>query len=420
MRARARWLDHVESDVDRTHRASARRDRRRRRRRPRSRPGPPRSGRDAGERHRHRAGARVHAASAGPRTALHAAGRPSQLDLERFMSEHGGRFRRTAVLGVDAEQRTLSCTTGPDERYDTLVIAVGASARPAYEHALTFGADFLACDELLADLAHGGPHSVAFVVPEGCTWPLPLYELALMTADEARLTNADEIRVHLVTPERSGARPLRRTRERRRHRVAAGSARRACIAASTRTSIAAGTSGIGPEGTLAVDRVVALAHLDGPRLAGLPADAHGFIPVDEYGRVTGVDAVYAAGDATDHPIKHGGLASPAGRRGRCPCRSRRRRAGRGRPLRPGAPRAAAHPGFARHDPALWWPPAKVSGRYLAPYLEAHGLVAPSAAPERTGRRNRRPAATELVRAVRRTPRVAAGSPGCGRIAGPAG
>ena len=101
------------------------------------------------------------------------------------MTEHGGRFRRTAVLSVDAEQRTLSCTTGPDEPYDTLVIAVGASARPAYEHALTFGADFPACDELLADLAHEGTQSVAFVVPKGCTWPLPLYELALTTADEA-------------------------------------------------------------------------------------------------------------------------------------------------------------------------------------------------------------------------------------------
>ena len=34
--------------------------------------------------------------------------------------------------------------------------------------------------------------SVAFVVPEGCTWPLPLYELALTTADQARGTSSDE------------------------------------------------------------------------------------------------------------------------------------------------------------------------------------------------------------------------------------
>src|SRR6478672_7039219 len=97
-----------------------------------------------------------------------AGGQVKHLDLERFMTKHGGRFRRTAVVGVDVERRTLSCTTGPEERYDALVIAVGASARPAFDHAVTFGADFLACDELLAGLEHERTQSVAFVVPEGC------------------------------------------------------------------------------------------------------------------------------------------------------------------------------------------------------------------------------------------------------------
>jgi len=32
-------------------------------------------------------------------------------------------------------------------------------------------------------------------------------------------------------------------------------------------------------------------------------------------------------------------------------------------------------GLRATRPALWNPPARVSGRYLAPYLEAHGLVA---------------------------------------------
>ena len=42
-------------------------------------------------------------------------GHTAELDLAHFMTAHGGRFRRTAVLSVDAEQRTLSCTTGPGE-----------------------------------------------------------------------------------------------------------------------------------------------------------------------------------------------------------------------------------------------------------------------------------------------------------------
>jgi sulfide:quinone oxidoreductase len=135
-----------------------------------------------------------------------------------------------------------------------------------------------------------------------------------------------------------------------------------------------GRVGIGPEGTLAVDRVVALAQLAGPSLAGLPADAHGFIPVDEYGRVTGVDAVYAAGDVTDHPIKHGGLASQ-----QADAVAAHVAAIAGAPVgaHPYSPvlRGRLLTGLRGARRALWQPPAKVSGRYLAPYLEEHGLVA---------------------------------------------
>jgi sulfide:quinone oxidoreductase len=303
-----------------------------------------------------------------------AGGQAAELDLERFMAEHGGRFRRTAVLGVNAERRTLSCTTGPDEPYDTLVVAVGASARPAYEHALTFGADFPACDELLAELAHRGPLSVAFVVPKGCTWPVPLYELAVMTADEARLPNSGELRVHLVTPERRaldlfGARASTAVAELLR-------AARVGLHCGIDADVdPGGRVGLGPEETLTVDRVVALAHLVGPSLAGLPADAHGFIPVDEYGRVTGVDAVYAAGDVTNHPIKHGGLASQQADAVAAHIASRAGAPVEAVPYTP-VLRGRLLTELRATRPALWHPPAMVSGRYLAPYLGAHGLVAP--------------------------------------------
>ena len=59
---------------------------------------------------------------------------------------------------------------------------------------------------------------------------------------------------------------------------------------------------------LDVDRVVTLPTLSGPAIHGLPHDAAGFLPVDPHGRVKGVTAVYAAGDATDFEIKQGGLA----------------------------------------------------------------------------------------------------------------
>jgi sulfide:quinone oxidoreductase len=59
---------------------------------------------------------------------------------------------------------------------------------------------------------------------------------------------------------------------------------------------------------LEVDRIVTLPVMSGPAITGLPHDADGFLPVDRHGRVIGAPRVYAAGDATDFAIKHGGLA----------------------------------------------------------------------------------------------------------------
>ena len=57
------------------------------------------------------------------------------------------------------------------------------------------------------------------------------------------------------------------------------------------------------------DVVVALPDLVGPRISGLPHDDDEFLPVDEHGRVFGCTDVFAAGDATAYPVKHGGLAA---------------------------------------------------------------------------------------------------------------
>ena len=53
---------------------------------------------------------------------------------------------------------------------------------------------------------------------------------------------------------------------------------------------------------------MALPELVGPRIAGLPADDDGYLRSTSRPRV-GCHDVYAAGDATAFPIKHGGLAA---------------------------------------------------------------------------------------------------------------
>ena len=55
--------------------------------------------------------------------------------------------------------------------------------------------------------------------------------------------------------------------------------------------------------------VVALPLIEGPGVAGLPCDEHGFIPIDDHARVPDTQDVYAAGDGTTFPIKQGGIAT---------------------------------------------------------------------------------------------------------------
>ncbi len=60
---------------------------------------------------------------------------------------------------------------------------------------------------------------------------------------------------------------------------------------------------------LEVDRAGGLPQLSGPATPGLPKnEADGFIPIDPYCRVRGVDAVWGGG-CESFAIKHGGIAA---------------------------------------------------------------------------------------------------------------
>jgi sulfide:quinone oxidoreductase len=142
------------------------------------------------------------------------------------------------------------------------------------------------------------------------------------------------------------------------------------------------------------DRTVVLPAIQGPWIQGVAHDDHGFIPVDGHGRVAGAPGILAAGDATTFPIKQGGLATQqadvaattvAADLGAVDTPSPFRPVLRGLLLTGGAPlylraqlTAAGQPERTSHarrslrgevsTRALWWPPGKVAGRYLAPYL----------------------------------------------------
>ena len=138
---------------------------------------------------------------------------------------------------------------------------------------------------------------------------------------------------------------------------------------------------------LQVDRVIALPELYGPSIRGIPLAEHGFIRVNSYGQVPDVGPIYAAGDATDFAVKHGGIASQ-----QADTAAQSIAALAGAPVTPepfdpvihgmlltdGKPvyltaRISGGQGFSAEitDTPTWSPPAKIAAKYLAPYLDTH-------------------------------------------------
>jgi sulfide:quinone oxidoreductase len=314
---------------------------------------------------------------AAPFSRGHAARHP----LSTAAQNTGTELVRARVTAVEPGERQVVLDDGDRLFYDALLVAVGADSEPSLRHALTWTPenDHELFGGLLRDLEEGYTNSVGFIVPPVVAWPLPGYELALMTAWEARGMGAD-VRVTIYAPEdaplalfgaaASGA--LRTELEEVGVRVVTS----AHVEDAERGLVVGGRP-------LESQRAVALPRAVGPALPGLPADDSGFIPADRHGKVTGVDGVWTAGDAMAFPVKQGGLAAQqadaaaeaiAAAAGADvepqPFRPVLRGVlltGRGRQwMRLGA---GEHEGeAARH--ALWWPPTKVAGRYLSPYLGA--------------------------------------------------
>lgn len=236
-------------------------------------------------------------------------GRMARLDLAALTAGHGATLRRDALAAVDVAARRATAASGARLGYDALVVAVGARPRWAVAGAARFAGtgDEREVRDVLGAVADGRARRVAIAVPAGFTWPLPAYELALLTAQHAEVRGLPPLAVALVTPEPA---PLA---------VLGG------VAAEVRALLdAAGVElvcGHAPDAVVdgglrchdgllvAADRVVAIPSLRGPAIEGLPADALGFLPTDPVGRVVGAPGVYGAGDAVASPVKQGALAA---------------------------------------------------------------------------------------------------------------
>jgi sulfide:quinone oxidoreductase len=314
-----------------------------------------------------------------------ALGAAQHFDLSELAAGAGATFSLGTLVAVDAPRRVAHTAPGGEVPYDVLLVACGAVPIPVIEGALTFRgpADTDGISRLLDELSVGKVRRVAFVVPRGAVWSLPAYELALMTAAYVAARGLRDIRVALVTPENE---PLQLFGHLATEAVGALLDARGIElhTAAHASEVGEGELRLFPEGAIEADRVIALPRLAGPRIHGVPQTVEGFVPVDSHGRVPGLDDVLAAGDITTFPVKQGGIATQqadaaaetiAALAGAAIVPQPFQPVLRGLLLTGGKPRYLRHDLSDEYDPVsaadtepLWWPPAKIVGRHLAPFL----------------------------------------------------
>jgi sulfide:quinone oxidoreductase len=302
-------------------------------------------------------------------------------DWSQITDHQHARLVIDKLVAVDTAAQIVFTHSGRRLHYDILVLATGARRVEPFSGALTFGMRDDAAAGLrarVADVLMRDAASVAFALPSPSSWPLPLYELALLTAHELR-EHACHAELRFVTPEQH---PLE---------IFGAAAADAVtplldalgielIAGAQPHEVVTGGVLVDDGEIVAADHVVTLAAVTARPVAGLPMDRFGFVPVDLHGRVAGDGTVFAAGEVTSYPLRQGGLATQqadavaeaiaaACGAGNIPAPFRP--VLRGRLLTSGAPlflHSRPSGQSIASDHALWSPAGKVAGRYLAPYL----------------------------------------------------
>ncbi len=335
--------------------------------------------------------------------------------LAPIVADAGARLLVDELDWIEPQKNTLHTKGGETIEYDALILAMGARPGPRYRHATTI--DDRRMDEqlhgLIQDIEGGYIKSMAFVAPGRMPWPLPLYELALMTAGRAYDTQV-ELSTTVITPEDAPLAIFGQT---------ASQAVAEMLSHANIKTITSAYAEIPEKGVVVinpgdrhvhVDRVVALPELGGPEVRGIPLGEHGFIRVDQHGRMRDLQCpIFAAGDAIDFPIKQGGLGC---QQADAAAESVAALAGApvtpepfhpkmhaklltyGEPLYLSAQITGGH-GFSSEvsTTSTWSPPSKIAARYLAPYLDKLDRDADQAA-----REGREPSTGAIPAAAART------------------
>lgn len=313
--------------------------------------------------------------------------RPRRRQLRGIARDAGTQLLFETLEWVDADRHVLYTAGGERIAYDALALAIGAEARPRFAHALTV--DEWRMDQILRalmkDVERRLVRSVGFLIPGRISWTLPIYELALIVAQRAAKAG---MKLHgtIVTPEDT---PLAIFGQRASDGVAQllGEAGVEILVSSYAEVPEPGNVWIEPgDRALQFDRLVALPELHGPALKGVPAGRDGFIRIDRHCKVPGAGLIFAAGDAVEFPVKHGGISAQQADVAASAIAALAGASVEQRPFEPvmramlltGAePRylsakiKGGH-GFSSELSRTpnWSPPGKFASRYLAAYLES--------------------------------------------------
>jgi sulfide:quinone oxidoreductase len=300
----------------------------------------------------------------------------------------GADLVQDAFKRLEPDRSTVHTEQGAALEYDALLLALGARLRPAFSHGLTI--EDWKFDEqlhgLIQDVEGGYVRSLAFVAPSPMPWPLPIYELALMTAGRAYDMNI-ELPITIVTPEDAPLTVFGSTVSEAVARLLASRGIETILSARSEVP-EPGHISIHPGGrSLHADRIVALPQLFGPSVPGVPGGAQGgFIPIDTHCAVPHLERVWAAGDATDFPIKHGGIAAQQADTAAEAIAAVAGAAvdpkpfhpeihsvllGGDKPLYLSAHVTGGHGSSSEiSETPTWSPPSKIVAKYLAPYLDS--------------------------------------------------
>jgi sulfide:quinone oxidoreductase len=240
-----------------------------------------------------------------------AKGKADRYSVARIAVDTGARWIPHNLTWVDRDNRKVHASNGEELEYDALLLAVGGRERKPPQHMEVFSdrnADGM-YRAILADIDSGDITNLAFVMPSGPTWPLPLYELALLTAEQTH--DNPRLNISFITHEKL---PLQAFGDEAGEAVA-----RKLRDAGITLFCDADVRVLGPRhlqlhsGGIEQhpDRIVTIPVITGPNVAGIAGDARErFLAIDDRCRVRGTDGrIFAAGDATDLPVKHGGVGA---------------------------------------------------------------------------------------------------------------